>query len=298
VGATGAALAFAVPASPSIVHAPAITPTRASFAIPSGSTSTWTLRLWSHGLLEGSDNATSGTLAVAVPVTSDCFFQADVSVASPGGQSYFYSGARATVPDCGPPATVAGDIDLCTTTGSPTSTEVGSGTLTITGLQTVGPQSNPVAPTPVPSGLYTMTAGAPSGYVFVVCGGPATVDASGVTASQSVVVPAHGAGAGAFYVVPVAPTGSLNGGGNPGPGAGNAPLAGGGPASSPGNPEPTLAHHGRPAVTAVPSSGLAFTGTDAGPLFVVALLALASGALALALSRLRRRTRRPAHARR
>jgi hypothetical protein len=228
-------------------------------------------------------------------------FQADVSVTPPGGQSYFYSGARDTLASCGPPATIAGDIDLCTaagSAGSPTSTEVGGGTLTASGPQALASQSNPVAPLPVVTGNYTMEADSPTGYVFVSCGGSATIASNGVTASESVVVPAGGAGHGIFYVVAAAPAGTLNGGSPP------ATVSTDGPATKPGTPDPggTLAQQTLPSSsspTQVGSSHLAFTGANTLPLLISGLMALSFGALATTMARARRRARRrPAHARR
>ena len=229
VGVTGAAVALSVPAFATNAR-PKISATAATFAIPAGTTSSWTLKLWSHGTMKGSDTGTSGTLTVGVPATSDCMFQADVSVTPVGGQSSYYSGTRATVPGCGPPPTIAGDIYLCSGTGTQTATEIGSGTLAAGGPQSVPSQANPLAPTTVLSGSYTMTAGAPAGYVFVVCGGSASVAPTGVNASEPVVVPSGGAGFGTFYVVQAAPVGSLSGGSGPP----QSPGSGSGPSTSPG----------------------------------------------------------------
>jgi hypothetical protein len=287
VGVTGAAVAFSMPAFATNVR-PNISATEATFAIPTGTTSSWTLKLWSHGAMKGSATGTSGTLTVGVPATSDCMFQADVSVTPVGGQSSYYSGTRATVPGCGPPQTIAGDIYQCSGTGTPTTTEIGSGTLAAGGPQAVPSQANPLAPTKVPSGSYTMTAGAPAGYVFVVCGGSASVVSTGISASEPVVVPAGGAGFGAFYVVLAAPVGSLSGGSGPP----QSPGSGSGPSTSPGTPGPvgTVAHHTQPGpATKVGSSTLAFTGLNTGPLLLVGLVVLALGALATTVSRARRR---------
>jgi len=286
VGVAGAAVAFSAAAFAVSPRPPKISATEATFAIPTGTTSTWTLKLWSHGTLEGSDTATSGTLTVAVPATSNCLFQADVSVAPVGGRSSYYSGVRATVPGCGPPPTIAGDIYLCSGTGTQTTTEVAGGSLAASGPQTLPSQANPLMPTTVLSGSYTMDAGSPPGYVFVVCNGSAAVATTGVTATQTVVVPAGGAGFGAFYVVQASPVGSLSGGSGP-----PTPGSGGGPATSPGTPRPvsTVTHHNQPGgATKVGSSSLAFTGMNTGPLLLVGFLALMLGGLASLISRARR----------
>jgi hypothetical protein len=285
-GIAGAGAVLCAPAFAAVLRAPKITVTQATFAIPSQNGSTWTLRLWSHGTLEGSANATSGMLTVPVPATSDCSFQADVTVVPPGGARFFYSGTRAVVPGCGPPSTIAGDIFLCSAAGAPTATEVSGGTLAVAGPQTLPSQSNPVTSTAVASGSYTMTATSPSGYVVVSCGGSATIGSSGTTASETVVVPSGGAGVGTFYVVVAAPTGSLSGGSGP---AGTA--SGAGTLTSPGNSGSVtaVAQRSKPAATPVRSSGLAFTGAETAPLLLTGLLALALGALATGLARGRRR---------
>lgn len=291
VGVAGAAVALGAPACAAIPQAPKISATEATFPIPTGSANTWNLRLWSHGTLEGSAKATTGMLTVAVPATSDCAFQADVSVVSPNGQQYFYSGTRATVPGCGPRSTVAGHIYLCDAAGVPTTTEVSGGVLSATGPQTVPSQSNPITAATVPAGTFAMTATSPSGYVFVACGSPATVGSSGVTASEPVVVPSGGAGVGTFYVVVAAPTGSLSGGSNPGAGGGDGSGPAGGPPTSPAASSPgvNVVHHSKPgATTAVSGPQLALTGLNALPLVLLGLASLALGLLATATSRRRR----------
>ncbi len=176
-------MALSAPAF-SFAHVPPkLTSTQATFAIPSGSTSTWTLKLWWEGTMKGSDSGTSGTLTVSVPSETPCTFQADVSQTTAGGQTTYYSGARRTLPSCGgtpppPTQTIAGDIFLCSAGGTQTTTEVSLGSLAVTGTSLS--QGNPLPPTTIASGTYTMTAGAPSGYNFVVCGGSAVPDSSGV----------------------------------------------------------------------------------------------------------------------
>jgi hypothetical protein len=283
-GVVGAFVAFSVPAFASAVP-PKITPSEVTFAIPAGSTSTWTLNLWSHSVLEGSNHGTSGVLTVPVPATSDCTFQADVTVVPVDGTRSFYSGKRATVPGCGPPQTIGGHVFLCNAAGGPTTTEISGGTLAASGPQTVGSQANPLGPIHVASGNYTMTATSPSGYVFVPCGGSATIGLTGASASELVDVPAGGSGVGSFYVV-VAPTGSVGGGGSPGASGSNV-----GPSTSPGTPGPTssLSKQSRPPATRVSSGSLAFTGMNVGPLLISGLLALVLGTLATATSRVRKR---------
>ena len=277
VGATGTAATLSESAFAALPRPPTISATQARFTIPDGTTSSWTLKLWSHGSLEGTDVAMSGTLIVAVPTTSDCTFQADVSVTPAGGKSMFYSGARATVPGCGPPpspsSTIAGDIFLCSATGQ-TRTEVGGGTLAATGPESVPTGTNPLAPTKVLSGSYMMTASSPSGFGFVTCQGSASVASTGLTASVPVFVPAGGAGLGTFYVVATVPTGSLSGGSTVGP------------ATSPSS----VTHHTQPVgATQTSGSHLAFTGMNTAAPLLAGLVALALGTASILISLARRR---------
>ena len=101
--------------------------------------------------------------------------------------------------------TIAGHIYLCTN-GTPTTTEESGGTLAASGPSTLSATPNPLAPTGVNAGGYTMTATAPPGYQLVVCGGSSTPNSSGSSATESVTVPSGGAGVGIFYVVPVTQT--------------------------------------------------------------------------------------------
>ena len=94
--------------------------------------------------------------------------------------------------------TLSGDIYLCSN-ATPTTTEVSGGTLGATGPQSVATQANPLGPSTVYAGTYTMTATAPSGYQLSACG---TTTAS---PTQTVMVAQNGAGAGVFYVTPISP---------------------------------------------------------------------------------------------
>jgi hypothetical protein len=295
VGGVGVSVFFANPAlAGSARVAPTITPTRSTFTIPANSTSVWTLRLWSHGMREGSATAGSGILVVSVPHTADCTFQADVTVTPPGGQPTFYSGSRATMAQCGPPPptqTIAGHIYLCTPAGSPTTTEVAGGTVAATGAQTVTSQANPLAPTAVASGGYTMTAGSPTGDLLVACGGSATIGSGGLTASEPVSVPSGDAGVGLFYAS-APPLGDSGGSvtsppvagvtaSSDSPGAPSVPVAGATAAghSSPAPPVPTA------------DSQLAFTGMNLEPPLLLGLTLLGFGTLLTFCSAARRRSR-------
>lgn len=292
VGCVGLFVLFSEPAL--AASTPMITPTKATFKVPTGPTSSWTLKLWSQGTLEGMDTGPSGVLAVTVPHLANCVFQADVTVTPLGGSSHYYSGSRATFNSCGgtppPTQTLAGHIYLCTPAGVPTGTEVPGGTLSATGAQTVASQANPLVPTSVASGSYTMTAGNPPGYLLVVCGGPTAVGSSGQTASESMIVPTGGAVVGVFYAA--APALSSGGGSSPSNSVVGVTSS---PANSPalGTLTPAVAAGDSPAVVPVsaPSSALAFTGTDVGPPLLLALVLLGLGSVMILASGSRRSAR-------
>ena len=104
-----------------------------------------------------------------------------------------------------PNQTIAGHIYLCNG-GNPTTTEKPGGTVAASGPTTVPATANPLAPTSVSAGGFTMTATAPPGYQLVTCGGSSTPNGSGSSATESVTVPSGGAGVGIFYVVPITQT--------------------------------------------------------------------------------------------
>ena len=101
--------------------------------------------------------------------------------------------------------TIAGHIYDCTSSIA-TTTEVPGGTLGVSGPQSVATQPNPLNPTNVAAGNYSMSAGAPSGYQFVTCGGSATVGSPPTSATETVNVPGGGAGVGIFYVSKITQT--------------------------------------------------------------------------------------------
>ena len=86
------------------VHGPSFSTghvvTGATFAVPSGSDATWTLKLWSAGKLLGSETGTSGTLSVPVTGSPSCSLQADVQTTRARGKFRYYSGNRATSTCC------------------------------------------------------------------------------------------------------------------------------------------------------------------------------------------------------
>jgi hypothetical protein len=94
--------------------------------------------------------------------------------------------------------TIAGHIYLCQPTnghGTPTTTEVPGGTLAVSQNNTtvIPAGSNPLAPTSVPAGTYTMTVTVPTGYHLAK-------DCGSTSSTQSVTVPSGGQGVGIFYV--------------------------------------------------------------------------------------------------
>ncbi len=129
---------------------------------------------------------------------------ADLSALNCGGAP----APRPTVGQPGLSQSIAGHIYLCNKSDQTTS-EVSGGTLAATGPQTLGASSNPLGAIDVGAGVYTMTATTPSDYALVTCGGTSTPAWGGSTATESVAVPAGGAGVGIFYVTKTAPALSL-----------------------------------------------------------------------------------------
>jgi uncharacterized repeat protein (TIGR01451 family) len=106
---------------------------------------------------------------------------------------------------CGAPVqkqTLGGQIYLCSN-GNPTTTSVAGGKLAATGPENISAVSDPMAPTSVPAGSYTMTASAPPGDALVACRGSSAPAANGLTATEAVTVPAGGSGEGVFYAASV-----------------------------------------------------------------------------------------------
>jgi hypothetical protein len=90
--------AFAAsPTSPAFATTPVVA--GAAFAIPKNSTDTWTLNLWSHGHLLGTQTAKTGTLSVAIPKRA-CSYQADVRKTASNGHVSFVEGARSASSCC------------------------------------------------------------------------------------------------------------------------------------------------------------------------------------------------------
>ena len=134
----------------------------------------------------------------STPGTSGSTATESVTVPSGGaGVGIFYAAPLSQ--------TIAGHIYLCNN-GNPTTTEQSGGTLGASGPTPVSATPNPLAPTEVGAGGYTMTATAPPGYQLVVCGGSSTPGTSGSTATESVTVPSGGAGVGIFYAAPLSQT--------------------------------------------------------------------------------------------
>jgi hypothetical protein len=98
--------------------------------------------------------------------------------------------------------TIQGEIYKCVN-GAPSTSLVSGGTVAVPSASLSS--SNPLAPTKVAAGDYTVKATAPSGQQFVACG-QSGVTINGGSASQGVTVPSGGAGDAKFYVTPNPPT--------------------------------------------------------------------------------------------
>ena len=146
----------------------------------------------------------STTLTQTLPATASGLITLDTLTRWSDGFSTTDTGSYDLTPlNCGAPSqTIAGHIYLCVN-GAPSTTEQSGGTLAASGPTTLSATPNPLAPTQVNAGGYTVTATAPPGYTLVACTGSSTPDSSGSTATESVTVPSGGAGVGIFYVVPV-----------------------------------------------------------------------------------------------
>ena len=184
-----------------------------------------------------------------------------------------------------PTQTLSGHIYLCPGGNSQTSTEVPGGTLAATGPQTVASGPNPLQPTTVAAGQYTVNAAPPSGYQLVVCGGSSSVATGGSSATEAVPVPAGGTGSGIFYVTQI-PSPAVSGAGGTTPTAASPPPTA--PAAS--APAPATAAAGSPVQGATSvNTGEPWAGS--GP-YVAVATALGAG-LAGAGLWLRRRRRTP-----
>lgn len=86
-------------------------------------------------------------------------------------------------------------------TNGKTQTEVPNGTVSASGPTTIASQANPMDDLTAQVGTYTVNAGAPAGYKFIACGGPAP--GSDTSASQNVNVPQGGTGEVDFYVAAI-----------------------------------------------------------------------------------------------
>jgi hypothetical protein len=183
-----------------------------------------------------------------------------------------------------PNQTIAGHIYLCNN-ANPTTTEQTGGTVAATGATPVSATPNPLAPTEVGAGTYTMTATPPPGYQLVTCGGSSTPSASGSTATESVTVPSGGAGVGIFYVVATNPVTSPAATST---GSGGLGSSGG---SSSTTPTGTISTTPPAATTSSPTaatSALAFSGAPLSSEWLLGLGLVLLGSVLLALGHWRR----------
>jgi hypothetical protein len=143
----------------------------------------------------------STTLTQMLPATATGTITMDISSKWTDGftttDTYTYTLSE----NCAAPTqTIAGHIYLCDD-GNPTTTEETGGTVAASGPTSVPATANPLAPTSVSAGSYTMTATNPAGYTLVTCNGSSSPNPSGTSATESVTVPSGGAGVGIFYVM-------------------------------------------------------------------------------------------------
>ncbi len=149
----------------------------------------------------------STTLTQTLPATASGTITIDISnrwsdgLNSTLSASYDLSGLNCAAPV----QTIAGHIYLCND-GNPTTTEESGGSLAASGPTSLPATANPLPPTSVSAGGYTMTATSPPGFKLVTCGGSSTPDGSGSSATEPVTVPSGGAGVGIFYVTPLTQT--------------------------------------------------------------------------------------------
>ena len=150
------------------------------------------------GVVPADSAGSIGTLMTLPPGTAPGLHTITLSGFAPDGLPMTLSATINVVTSTTITGNISGDVYLCSG-GAPTTTEVPGGTLGAMGPQTVPIQANPLAPSSVLAGTYTMTATPPSGYQLSACGSATN------GATQSVVVPSNGNGVGVFYVTPISP---------------------------------------------------------------------------------------------
>ena len=154
----------------------------------------------------------TATLTQTLPAGTTGVITLDVSSTWSNGASETGSGTfdLSMIGCAAPVQSIAGHIYLCHG-GNPTTDEETGGMLGAdgTGLSTVPPTLNPLAPADVIAGSYSMTASSPPGFQLVACGGSSSPNAAGTSATESVDVPSGGAGVGVFYAAPSSPPASV-----------------------------------------------------------------------------------------
>ena len=154
----------------------------------------------------------TATLTQTLPAGTTGVITLDVSSTWSNGASETGSGTfdLSMIGCAAPVQSIAGHIYLCHG-GNPTTDEETGGMLGVdgTGLSTVPPTLNPLAPADVIAGSYSMTASSPPGFQLVACGGSSSPNAAGTSATESVDVPSGGAGVGVFYAAPSSPPASV-----------------------------------------------------------------------------------------
>ena len=154
----------------------------------------------------------TATLTQTLPAGTTGVITLDVSSTWSNGASETGSGTfdLSMIGCAAPVQSIEGHIYLCHG-GNPTTDEETGGMLGAdgTGLSTVPPTLNPLAPADVIAGSYSMTASSPPGFQLVACGGSSSPNAAGTSATESVDVPSGGAGVGVFYAAPSSPPASV-----------------------------------------------------------------------------------------
>jgi hypothetical protein len=176
----------------------------AASAVPASPITTTLAPNASYSFTQTGIPGNAGTASVAVHV-----YWTPTAPGAPNSDTFDApaSGTVVNLPLCNIPLpvvqTLAGHIYLCP--ANATTTEVAGGTLSASGAQAVASQANPLAPTNVAAGAYTMAAGAPAGYTFVTCGGNAVINGAATGATESLTVPTGGSATGIFYVRQIPP---------------------------------------------------------------------------------------------
>jgi len=182
--------------------------------VAANATGTITFKAYLGACTAGNLKFTSAPFTVNGPGT---YGSASFTPAAQGTYNWIasYSGDGANAPAAGacgdqgevsvvnqPVQHLVGHIFDCSS--GATTTEVPGGTLSAAGPSIVAQQANPLDTTAVAAGQYVVSAGSPTGFHFVLCGGNANIGTP-TSATQNATVPVNGTGTAVFYVVPDSP---------------------------------------------------------------------------------------------